>query len=208
MLNPITSMLNGSVSKKLHRKALKKNDKAPLFTLPNINGDCVQLKSLLSEGKSILVFYGLSWYRYSHFELLAWQEAFEHISNLNTKVLAIYPEVPDSATIVKWKADQRTEVLYDTGNKVANQFGLVTKVSPAKARKLSETFVIDIISLTAEQEMELTIPATYVLDRDRTILHVSFNTSGHNSDSVNEMLDYLEEAKKSAEEDTGTPETE
>jgi peroxiredoxin len=191
MLNPITSLLNGQVEEKLHRKALKKNDKAPLFTLPNINGECVQLERLLSEGKSILVFYGLSWYRYSHFELLAWQEVFEHIDNLNTKILAIYPEVPDFATIVKWKAEQRIEVLCDVGNKIAKQFGLVTKVSPNKARKLAETFAIDIISLTAEQGMELTIPATYVLDRDRTILHVSFDTIGHNSDSVNEMLYYL-----------------
>ena len=191
MLNPITSMLNGSAGKKLHRKALKKNDKAPLFTLPNINGECIQLERLLSEGKSILVFYGLSWYRYSHFELLAWQEVFEYIGNLNTKILAIYPEEPDSDTVVKWKTDQVTEVLCDVGNKVAKQFGLVTRLSPTKAKKLSETFAIDIISLTAEQEMELTIPATYVLDRDRTILHVSFNTSGHNSDSVNEMLHYL-----------------
>jgi hypothetical protein len=133
----------------------------------------------------------LSWYRYSHFESLAWQEAFEHTSNLNTKVLAIYPEETDFATIVKWKAEQGTEVLCDVGNKVAKQFGLVTKVSPTKARKLSETLAIDIISLTAEQEMELTVPAIYVLDRDRTILHVSFNASGHNSDSVNEMLDCL-----------------
>ena len=39
---------------------------------------CVQLEKLLSEGKSILVFYGLSWYHYSHFELLAWQEVLEH----------------------------------------------------------------------------------------------------------------------------------
>jgi len=191
MLNPMTSMLKGSVSKKLHRKALRKNDKAPLFTLPNISGECVQLEEVLSEGKSILVFYGLSWHRYSHFELLVWQDVFEHMSNLNTKVLAIYPEAPDSATVVKWKADQGTEILCDAGNKVANQFGLVSKVSPTKTRKLAETFAIDVISLTAEQEMELTIPATYVLDRDRTILHVSFSTSGHNSDSVNEMLDYL-----------------
>jgi len=191
MINPITSLLNGPVEKKLHRKALEKNDIAPLFTLPNINGECVRLERLLSEGKSILVFYGLSWYRYSHFELLAWQEVFERIGNLNTKILAIYPEEPDSATIVKWKADQGIEVLCDVGNKVAKQFGLVTRVSPTKARKLSETFAIDIISLTAEQEMELTIPATYVLDRDRTILHVSFDTNGHNSDSVNEMLNSI-----------------
>jgi peroxiredoxin len=191
MQNPITSILNGSVEKKLNRKALKKNDKAPPFTLPNINGECVQLEKLLSESKSILVFYGLSWYRYSYFELLAWQEVFEHISNLKTKVLAIYPEAPDSATIAKWKAAQGTEVLYDAGNKVANQFGLVTKVPPTKARKLSETFAVDIISLTAEQEMELTIPATFVLDRDRTILHVSFNTNGHNSNSLNEMLNSI-----------------
>ena len=152
---------------------------------------CVQLEKLLSEGKSILVFYGLSWYRYSHFELLAWQEVFERIGNLNTKIFAIYPEEPDSATIVKWRADKEIEVLCDIGNKVAKQFGLVTKVSLTKARKLSETFAIDIISLSAEQEMELTIPATYVLDRDRTILHVSIDTSGHNSDSVNEMLNSI-----------------
>ncbi|MHC4488096.1 MAG: redoxin domain-containing protein [Planctomycetota bacterium] len=191
MLNPITSLLNGSVEKKLRRKTLEKNDKAPLFTLPNINGECVQLEKLLSEGKSILVFYGLSWYRYSHFELLVWQELFEHIGNQNTKMLAIYPEEPDSATIVKWKADQGIEVLCDVGNKVARQFGLVARVSPTKARKLSETVAIDIISLAVEQEIELTIPATYVLDRDRTILHASFDTSGHNSSSVKEMLDFL-----------------
>ena len=72
MLNTITSLLNGSVTKKLHLKALKKNDEAPLFTLPNINDECVQLETLLSEGKSILAFSGSTWYRYSHFWLLAW----------------------------------------------------------------------------------------------------------------------------------------
>lgn len=191
MLNNITSLLNGSVTKNLQRKALKKNDKAPLFTLPNINDECVQLETLLSEGKSILVFSGSTWYRYSPFLLLAWQEVFEQSDNQNTKILAIYPDKPDSAAIAKWRVDHSIEILCDVGNNVAKQFGLVVNISPAKARKLPETIVIDTISLRGEQETELTIPATYIVDKDRTILHVSFDASGYNCNSVKEILGVL-----------------
>lgn len=191
MLNTITSLLNGSVTKKLQRKALKKNDKAPLFTLPNINDECVQLETLLSEGKSILVFSGSTWYRYSPFGLLAWQEVFEQSDNQNTKILAIYPDKPDSAAIVKWRADHSIEILCDFGNNVAKQFGLVVKVSPDKAKKLPKTIVIDSISLISEQETEVTIPAIYVVNKDRTILHVSFDIEGDNCGNVKEILDPL-----------------
>jgi len=183
MLNNITSLLNGSVTKNLQRKALKKNDKAPLFTLPNINDECVQLEILLSEGKSILVFSGSTWYRYSPFLLLAWQEVFEQSDNQNTKILAIYPDKPDSAAIAKWRVDHSIEILCDVG--------LVVNISPAKARKLPETIVIDTISLRGGQETELTIPATYIVDKDRTILHVSFDASGYNCNGVKEILGVL-----------------
>ena len=191
MLNTITSLLNGSVTKKLQRKALKKNDKAPLFTLPNINDECVQLETLLSEGKSILVFSGSTWYRYSYFGLLAWQEVFEQSDKQNTKILAIYPDKPDFAAIVKWRADHSIEILCDVGNKVAKQFGLVVKVSPDKAKKLPKTIVIDSISLTSEQETEVTMPAIYMVNKDRTILHVSFDIEGDNCGNVKEILDRL-----------------
>jgi len=191
MLNTITSLLNGSVTKKLQRKALKKNDKAPLFTLPNINDECVQLETLLSEGKSILVFSGSTWYRYSPFGLLAWQEVFEQSDNQDTKILAIYPDKPDFAAIVKWRVDHSIEILCDVGNKVAKQFGLVVKVSPDKAKKLPKTIVIDSISLTSEQETEVTMPAIYVVNKDRTILHVSFDIEGDNCGNVKEILDGL-----------------
>ena len=191
MLNTITSLLNGSVTKKLQRKALKKNDKAPLFTLPNINDECVQLETLLSEGKSILVFSGSTWYRYSPFGLLAWQEVFEQSDNQDTKILAIYPDKPDSAAIAKWRVDHSIEILCDVGNNVAKQFGLVVKVSPDKAKKLPKTITIDIISLTSEEETEVTMPAIYVVNKDRTILHVSFDIDGHSSRNVKKILDGL-----------------
>ena len=184
-------MLNGSVTKKLHRKALKKNDEAPLFTLSNINDECVQLETLLSKGKSILVFSGSTWYRYSYFGLLAWQGVFEQSDNQDTKILAIYPDKPDSAAIAKWRVDHSIEILYDVGNNVAKQFGLVVKVSPDKAKKLPKTIVIDSISLTSEQETEVTIPAIYVVNKDRTILHVSFDIEGDNCGNVKKILDRL-----------------
>jgi peroxiredoxin len=184
-------MLNTITSKTLQRKALKKNDKAPLFTLPNINDECVQLETLLSGGKSILVFSGSTWYRYSHFGLLAWQEVFEQSDNQNTKILAIYPDKPDSPAIAKWRVDHGIEILCDVGNQVAKQFGLVVKVSPDKAKKLPETFAIDIISLTREEEIEVTIPAIYMVNKDRTILHVSFDIDEHSCSNVKEILDRL-----------------
>jgi peroxiredoxin len=156
-------MLNTITSKTLQRKALKKNDKAPLFTLPNINDECVQLETLLSEQSD----------------------------NQNTKILAIYPDKPDSPAIAKWRVDHGIEILCDVGNQVAKQFGLVVKVSPDKAKKLPETFAIDIISLTSEEEIEVTIPAIYMVNKDRTILHVSFDIDEHSCSNVKEILDRL-----------------
>ena len=66
---------------------------------------------------------------------------------------------------------------------------MVVKVSPDKVKKLPETIAIDIISLTSEEETEVTIPAIYVVNKDRTILHVSFDIDEHNCRNVKEILD-------------------
>jgi peroxiredoxin len=112
---------------------------------------------------------------------------------------AIYPDKPDSAAIAKWRVDHSIEILCDVGNNVAKQFGLVVKVSPDKAKKIPKTIVIDSISLTSEQETEVTIPAIYVVNKpaiyvvnkDRKILHVSFDIEGDNCGNVKVILDRL-----------------
>lgn len=168
----------------LLRDVLREKDKAPVFTLPNRYGEEIRIEELLSHGRVVLKFYGAGWYRYCYLELLAWQHLHQQLGKYNSKLVAIFPEPLDLTSLT-------FEILIDTGNKVARQFGLVSKVSSPKAKKLQESFCIDLISLNNNQDVELPMPATYIIDSDGTILEVFIEVSWHSHKDPSEILRYL-----------------
>jgi peroxiredoxin len=60
------------------------------------------------------------------------------------------------------------EVLSDSGNRVAREFGIVYQL-PEDLRPIYKGFGIDIPGSNGDDTFELPIPATYVIDTDRTI---------------------------------------
>lgn len=144
--------------------ALKINDSAPEFTLPDAFGHQISLKTLLKEGPVVISFYRGEWCPFCNLELHALQEALPKINELGANLIAISPEKPDGGILVTEKHKLTFPVLSDFNNKVARQFGVVFRVGD-ESQNLSRTvFKNDVAVRNGEDTYELPVPATFVID--------------------------------------------
>ena len=96
------------------------------------------------------------------------QLALTTIEELGASLIAVTPETPDNSLSTREKNDLAFEVLSDSGNAVARQFGIVYQI-PEDLRPIYKGFGIDLPAANGDETFELPIPATYVIDTDRTI---------------------------------------
>ncbi len=102
-------------------------------------------------------------------ELYALQEKLPAITAASASLVAITPELPDQTLTTVDKNQLQFEVLSDVGNNVARQFGLVFQL-PADLRTVYQGFGIDLPKTQGNQDFELPIPATFVIDRDGKVV--------------------------------------
>jgi peroxiredoxin len=149
--------------------ALKVNDSAPVFSLPDAFGHEISLKTLLKEGPVVISFYRGEWCPFCNLELHALQEALPKINELGANLIAISPEKPDGGIIVTEKNKLTFPVLSDFNNTVARQFGIVYRVGD-ELQDLSRTvFKNDLALRNGEDSYELPVPATFVIDANGII---------------------------------------
>ncbi|MGJ3246568.1 MAG: peroxiredoxin-like family protein [Elainellaceae cyanobacterium] len=148
----------------------REGDRLPAITLPNALGQPVCVQDLLARGPVVISFYRGEWCPYCNLELRALQQALPDIQAQGATLVAISPQTPDHSLSAAEKHELAFEVLSDVGNQVAREFGLVFKLSP-KLLPIYEKFGIDIAAHNGDESYELPIPATYVVDRNGTIVH-------------------------------------
>ena len=147
---------------------------APDFTLANVTGAAVSLRSLLENGPVVLSFYRGGWCPYCNLELRALQNVLPQIQALGANLVAISPETPDNSLTTSEKNELSFAVLSDVGNRVAREFGLVFTL-PEALRPIYEGFGIDLPAHNGDDRFELPVPATYVIDTDGRIAHAFAN---------------------------------
>lgn len=144
--------------------ALKVNDHAPAFTLPDAFGHEVSLQALLAKGPVVISFYRGEWCPFCNLELHALQEALPRFQELGASLVAISPEKPDSGIVATEKHKLTYPVLSDFENKVARQFGIVFQIGDALKEFSRNVFKNDLAVRNGEASYELPVPATYVID--------------------------------------------
>ena len=178
----------------LAKSALKTGDRAPAIVLGNARGDTVDVGALLKNGPVIVSFYRGGWCPYCNFELRAFQQILRQIEAAGATLVAISPEKPDDTLSTAEKNALSFEVLSDVGQKVGRAFGLVYDFSD-ELKSAYKEFGIDIPGKNGAEDWALPISATYVIDRDGTIIYAY--TDADYRDRV-EPADVLEVLKKTA----------
>lgn len=154
------------------RKALKVGDSAPNFILPDGHGNALALRALLLDGPVVVVFYRGRWCPYCSAELAAFQLALPEIRKRGARLVAISPELPDSSLTAEEVDKLSFEVLSDTGNRTARQFGLVYRLDD-EAHEMLASLGVDLAAFNGDESRELPVPATFIVDRDRRIVFAS-----------------------------------
>lgn len=143
--------------------------KAPEFTLPDQNGKMVSSAELLTHGKLVIDFYRGRWCPFCVTELETYRDMYGDIKSAGVQIVAISPQTVKHSAFTADQHKLRFPVLSDAGNKVARQFGLVYRV-PAYQEQLFRSVFINLPLTNGDESWELPLPATYVIDRDGTLL--------------------------------------
>jgi peroxiredoxin len=85
----------------------------------------------------------------------------------------------------------RFPLLSDAGNKVARQFGLTYRVPEPQEAVYRRAFV-NLPFANGDDSWELPIPATYILDRDGTVLYASANENYSERSEPSEIVGMLQ----------------
>ncbi len=166
------------------------------FTLPTQyapNGESeVALSTLLKDGPVVVTFFRGSWCPYCRDELSDIQDNLEKFDKLNTKVIAISPEISEDGSAMAEKLDLGFFVAHDENNELARSLGLTFKLDAKTIKKYRE-YKIDVPESNGTMKWELPIPATYIIDQDSTVRFVFDDENYSKRVSAKKLLKIVEE---------------
>ena len=148
--------------------------KAPSFELPDHDGNMVSSSALLARGRLVLCFIRGRWCPFCVGQMEAMNLILPQIEESNATLVAISPQTVKQSYFMHDQHKLRFPLLSDTGNHVARQFGLAYRVPPPQEAVYRRAFV-NLPFVNGDESWELPIPATYILDRDSSVLYASAN---------------------------------
>lgn len=160
--------------KHLAEGALAVGSKAPAFELTDHNGKLVSSAEQLSRGRLVLCFFRGRWCPFCVGQLEAMNLILPAIEQAGGSLLAISPQTVQQSFFMVDQHKLRFPLLSDAGNRVARQFGLVYRV-PDDQEAIYRRAFINLPFANGDESWELPIPATFMLDRDGTVLYASAN---------------------------------
>jgi peroxiredoxin len=148
---------------------LEIGERAPMFSLPDQNGNHTRLADVLDRGPAVVVFYRGEWCPYCNVTLRAFQQQLPAMQALGATLLAISPQAPDRALILKQRHQLEYAVLSDVDQRVISSFRLQYTV-PQDVQELSlTTFHNDLREQNADGSWNVPVPATFVIDSHGTV---------------------------------------
>ena len=173
------------------RTMLKVGNRAPEFMLRNAKEEIVDIGALRKKGPVIVTFYRGGWCPYCNLELKAFQEILPEIKAAGASLVAISPEKPDDTLSTAEKNALAFEVLSDVGQKVGRAFGLVYQFTD-ELRSAYRGFGRNIPAHNGTPgEWALPVSATYVIDRNGTIIYAYTDVDYRDRADPRDVLDFL-----------------
>ncbi len=177
-------------ARKIADRRLGVGDQAPAFELADHDGKTVRPADLLARGRLVLIFIRGRWCPFCVGQMEAMNLVLPLIENAGASVVAISPQTVKQSYFMHDQHKLRFPLLSDAGNKVARAFGLVYRVPAGQAVVYRRAFV-NLPFTYGDESWELPIPATFVVDRDGTVLFASANEDYTERPEPREIVELL-----------------
>jgi peroxiredoxin len=148
--------------------------RTPAFELPDHNGSPVSSTDLLGRGRVVLLFIRGRWCPFCVGQIEAMNYIAAEIAAADASLVAVSPQTEKQAYFMRDQHKLAFPMLVDAGNQLARQFGLVYRVPDEQQGLYRNTFV-NLPFVNGDSSWELPIPATFVLDRNGSILFAAAN---------------------------------
>ncbi len=146
--------------------------KIPEFQLQDHNNKTVSSSDLLATGRLVLCFIRGRWCPFCVAQMEAMSLILPEIAEAGATLVAISPQTVQQSFFMRDQHKLRLPLLSDPGNKVAKQFGLTYRV-PDEQEAIYKRAFVNLPFVNGDDSWELPIPATYIIDRDGTVLYTS-----------------------------------
>jgi peroxiredoxin len=146
----------------------------PEFQLQDHDGKTVSSSDLLAKGRLVLCFIRGRWCPFCVAQMEAMNLVLPEIERAGAILAAISPQTVQQSFFMRDQHKLRFPLFSDAGNKVARQFGLTCRV-PDEQKAIYQRAFVNLPFVNGDDSWELPIPATYIIDRDGTVLYASAN---------------------------------
>lgn len=176
--------------KKIEEKSIKLGEIMPEFLLPNVKNEIINSNEILKNGKMIIAFYRGSWCPYCNLELKILQDHLPKIKDKKATLVAISPQSPDNSLTVVEKHNLTFEVLTDTDNFFAKQFGISFELQDF-VLPYYQALGIDLMHFNKNNDNSLPVPAVFVIDQNGKIIYKFVDANYMNRIDIDELLQTL-----------------
>ncbi len=177
--------------RRLADNILRIGEKAAEFELPDHNGKIVSSANLLAKGRLVISFIRGRWCPFCVGQMEAMNIALAQMARCGASFVAISPQTVKQSFFMHDQHKLCFPLLSDSGHKVTRQFGLTYHVNDQQQAVYRRAFV-NLPFANGDETWELPIPATYILDHDRTVLYASANEDYTERPEPDEIVDILE----------------
>jgi peroxiredoxin len=185
-----TRAIAGLKENHLAENVLCVGSRAPAFELRDHTNKLVSSADLLRQTRLVICFFRGRWCPFCVGQLETMNLILPRIELAGASLLAISPQTVQQSFFMVDQHKLRFPLLSDTGNKVARQFGLVYHV-PNDQQAIYRRAFINLPFANGDDSWELPIPASFILERDGTVVYASANEDYTERPEPSEILLHL-----------------
>ena len=167
---------------------LKAGDKAPDFSGYDQQGSRVQSKKILESGPIVLFFYLGKWSSDCSKYLNNYQDSLDILTGMGVNLVAVTPESIENVEQTVNLHNLKFTVIYDCQEQIMKDYDVMFDVARAYQDSVLQHISVDIAKNNGRDVAHLPVPATYIINRDGTIVAVYFNQDFHERASVKWMI--------------------
>ncbi|MEO1053011.1 MAG: peroxiredoxin-like family protein [Bacteroidota bacterium] len=154
---------------------LKVGDKAPVFELPNQNGQLISSEQLLKNGPLIITFYRGIWCPYCNTDLAYLKRYEDQVKDMGATMVSISPQTSNFNLQIIEQQRLGFDLLSDAQNDIAAAFGLRWEMVDPLRSLYNDNFRVSLPSYNGDDSWTLPVPARFIIETDGIIKYAEYS---------------------------------
>ncbi len=172
-------------------QGIKKEEKAPDVTLVDNDEKAVKLSELYKDQPLVVIFYRGHWCPACDQHLSEFSKNVSQIEEKGAKVIAVTPETYENISKTRENTGLNIPIYSDSDGEIMDAFDVDFQVTEEYEKKIQEKLNTSIKETNDEEIAILPVPATYIINKEGTIVYSHFDPDYNKRATVEDIVENL-----------------